>query len=82
MRSDPAQARRILTEGLEAHPESASLLYNLACLEAIQGQSEPALAALRKAIELTPEAAQWAQGDEDFESLREDPEFRALAALP
>jgi tetratricopeptide (TPR) repeat protein len=82
MRRDPAQARRILAEGLEANPESASLLYNLACLEAIQGQSTAALAALRKAIEATPEAAEWARGDVDFESLRADPEFRALAALP
>jgi hypothetical protein len=40
------------------------------------------LASLRKAVELQPEAAEWASGDEDFESLRDDPEFRALAALP
>jgi quercetin dioxygenase-like cupin family protein len=82
MQTDPVEARRILAAGLEANPESASLLYNLACLEAIQGQSEAALAALSQAIELNPEAAEWARGDEDFERLREDPEFRALAALP
>jgi quercetin dioxygenase-like cupin family protein len=82
MRSDAVQAREILAEGLKAHPESASLYYHLACLDAIQGERDAALASLRKAVELQPEAAEWASGDEDFESLRDDPEFRALAALP
>jgi hypothetical protein len=36
----------------------------------------------RTAIELRPEAAEWARDDEDLESLRDDPELRALAALP
>jgi quercetin dioxygenase-like cupin family protein len=82
MRSDPVRAREILADGLEAHPESASLYYNLACLDAIQGERDAALASLRKAVELRPEVAEWAGGDEDFESLRGEPEFRALAALP
>jgi hypothetical protein len=78
MRSDPERARQILAEGLDAHPESASLHYNLACLEAIQGHRDAALTSLRRAIELMPEAAGWARDDEDLESLRHDPEFRAL----
>src|ERR1700733_8789099 len=49
--SDPALAREVLTEGLEAHPESASLHYNLACLEAVQGNRDGALAALRLALD-------------------------------
>lgn len=82
MRSDRERARQILAEGLEVHPESASLHYNLACLEAIQRRRDAALAALRRAVQLRAEVAEWARGDEDFESLREDPEFRAVAALP
>lgn len=81
LRNDPVRARQILAEGLEVHPESASLYYNLACLEAVQGDREAALAALRRALELRPEVSEWARDDEDFESLRDDPEFRALAAL-
>ncbi|MBV9335035.1 MAG: AraC family ligand binding domain-containing protein [Solirubrobacterales bacterium] len=82
IRSDPPRARRILHEGLEVHPESASLHYNLACLEAVQGNREAALQALRRALALRPEVAEWARDDEDLERLRDDPEFRALAALP
>lgn len=78
IRTDPRRAREILSEGLEAHPEAASLYYDLACLEAVEGQHERALATLRKAIELRPEAATWARDDDDFASLKDDPGFRSL----
>jgi hypothetical protein len=78
MRSDPERARQILAEGLESYPDSASLHYNLACLEAVVGRRDAALASLRNALELRPEVAAWARDDQDFESLRDDPEFRAL----
>jgi quercetin dioxygenase-like cupin family protein len=82
VRSDPDRARALLGEGLDLYPESASLHYALACLEAVQGRREEALGALRRAIELRPDAAAWARDDEDFAGLHGDPEFRALAALP
>jgi hypothetical protein len=82
IRTDPPRARQILAEGLEIHPESGSLHYNLACLEAVRGDRSAALTALRRALELRPEVAQWAADDEDLVSLRDDPEFRALTALP
>ena len=79
IRSDPQRAREILEEGLRVHPEAGGIYYNLACVEAVDGNRDAALSALRAAIERRPEAAEWARDDEDFESLREDPEFRALA---
>jgi tetratricopeptide (TPR) repeat protein len=78
LRTDPRQARAILSEGLEAWPDSASLHYNLACLEAIQGKREAALAALGHAISLRPAIAGWAREDSDFQSLSDDAAFRAL----
>ena len=81
-RSDPPRALEILVEGLQDHPDSPSLHYEVACLKAVQGSRDAALTALRRAVELKPEAADWARDDEDFASLRDDPEFRALAALP
>lgn len=78
MRSDPARARELLTEGLRLYPQSASLLYGLACLEVVQGARDAALTALRQAVEVAPDAAVWARDDEDFAGLRDDPEFRSL----
>jgi quercetin dioxygenase-like cupin family protein len=78
IRTDPERARGILTEGLQSHPESASLHYGLACLEAVGGQRDAALASLRRALELRTEVTEWAREDRDFESLQSDPEFRAL----
>ena len=78
---DPKRAREILEEGLRVHPEAGGLYYNLACVEAVDGSRDEALTALRAAIERRPQAAEWAREDEDFESLRDDPEFRALAGL-
>lgn len=80
IRSDPARARELLSEGLRAHPDSASLRYNLACLEAAQGNRDEALARLREAIALRPDLADWAREDEDLASLRQDAEFRALVS--
>jgi hypothetical protein len=59
-------------------PDSPSLRYNLACLEALTGNREQALASLRRALELRAELSHWTREDDDLESLRDDPEFRAL----
>jgi len=78
MRTAPDEARQILEEGLALHPESAGLYYNMACLEAIAGNPEPALTALRRAIDLRPAAAEWARDDEDLASLLGREDFGAL----
>jgi AraC-like ligand binding domain len=76
--TDPDRARAILQEGLRAHPESGSLHYNLACLEALRGRRAEAIESLRRAIEHWPPTAEWAGDDEDFAKLRDDPEFEKL----
>ncbi len=78
IRSDPRRAREILAEGLREHPASATLHYNLACLNAVEGSRQEALVALRRAAELDAKVLEWAPGDEDLVSLRDDPEFAAL----
>ena len=80
MRTDPDSAHQILEDGLAAWPDSPTIQYNLACLEALQGHPAEALFALRRAVELRPEAAEWAREDRDLASLRGDPEFEALVA--
>jgi hypothetical protein len=78
VRSDRRRARTILEEGLAVHPEAGSLHYNLACLEALEGHADAALAALTRAVELRPETFEWARDDTDLASLDGDPRFEAL----
>lgn len=70
---------RILTEGLERHGEDATILYDLACYEALAGKRDDALAHLRRSIELEPSYRSMAAGDGDFAALADDEEFRTLA---
>lgn len=76
----PARAREILAEGFQHHPDSASLHYRLARLEAQNGDRAAALGALRKAIERDPERAGDARSDERLAALRGDEEFERLTA--
>jgi hypothetical protein len=78
--TDPAAARALLDEGLEAWPESPSIYYEIGCWEAVQGDHEAALAALRTALEREPRLRQYLEGDEDLESLRSKPAFQELLA--
>lgn len=52
--------------------------YNNACREAIAGNAEAALDWLEKALAQRPGMRDWAKQDPDFESLREQPRFKAL----
>jgi tetratricopeptide (TPR) repeat protein len=67
-----------LEDGIEHYPDRASLRYNLARLHALEGRREEALEALTQATQLDPQIREWAVGDEDFASLRGDPEFESL----
>lgn len=78
IRTDPNRAREVLVDGLTAHPDSASLHYSLACLAAVTGQRDEALAELKAARQAEPKVASWAREDHDFDSLRGDSEFQAL----
>jgi quercetin dioxygenase-like cupin family protein len=79
--ADPDRAREILKDGLRSHPQGGSLHYGMACVDALEGRREQALASLRKAFERRPELKQWAREDADLEALRDDPGFRALTAV-
>jgi hypothetical protein len=75
--SDPQGAVAIVREALEEHPDNPSMLYNLACFEALAGHDDDAIGHLERAIELRPEAADWAQHDDDLATLRGRPDFPA-----
>jgi tetratricopeptide (TPR) repeat protein len=68
-------------EGLELHPGNASLLYNLACAEALIGDEDSALDHLAEAVK-NERFLEFAKTDSDFDSLRDHPRFKALVSQP
>jgi hypothetical protein len=68
-------------EGLELHPGNASLLYNLACAEALIGENDAALAHLADAVK-NPRFRTFAETDTDLDSLRDDPRFSEALGSP
>jgi tetratricopeptide (TPR) repeat protein len=72
---DYPSARATIEQGLAEYPEHPSLLYDLACLEALVGEQDAAIAHLARAVELKPEYAKDAQDEEDFASIRHRPDF-------
>jgi tetratricopeptide (TPR) repeat protein len=72
---DHAAAAQVLRGALQRHPDNPTVLYNLACYEALAGQRAEALAHLARAFELEPSARRWAQDDSDLDSIRDDPGF-------
>jgi tetratricopeptide (TPR) repeat protein len=71
------EAIRIHVEALKELPDHADLLANLACMEARGGRHLDALLHLRRAVELSPETAEWALKDSDFAAIRHEPGFPA-----
>ena len=60
---------------LKRDPEYVDALYNLACVATRQGRPGEAVNYLRSAAGINPEAASWAADDQDFETLKGNPEF-------
>jgi hypothetical protein len=65
-------------ELIEAHPEDARLLYNVACCESLSGRTAEAIEHLRAAIDLHGDLGSLAAGDSDLDAIRDEPAFRAL----
>jgi tetratricopeptide (TPR) repeat protein len=62
-----------IAAGLEEHPDNASLLYDLACAEALAGRSDDAIGHLTRALALKPEWEDHARNDRDLVSVRDHP---------
>jgi hypothetical protein len=67
-------ARTILEEAL-TEKDAAVVHYQLACVEALAGNKERALAELQVAVDREERFREHAVKDEDFASIRDDPRF-------
>jgi hypothetical protein len=65
-------------ELLEAHPEDARLLYNVACCESLAGRTGDAIEHLRLAIDRAEQVRSLAADDSDFAPIRDEPAFEEL----
>ena len=70
---DYARAVAIASAGLQDWPDHPSLHYQLACYEALQGNRDAAIAHLKIAYANNPKSREWAAGDDDLASVRDDP---------
>jgi tetratricopeptide (TPR) repeat protein len=76
------EAEALLREGLALYPGNPSLLYDLACLDALQGRVDEALEHLRTALEAQPKFREYATKDPDLEAIRDDPRFVEAVGRP
>jgi mannose-6-phosphate isomerase-like protein (cupin superfamily) len=72
-----ADGRKTMAAAIAAKPDAWQGYFNAACFESLTGNRETTFEHLRRAIELDPTAAEYAQKDTDFDWLRDDPEFPA-----
>ena len=63
---------------VELRPKDALAHYNLACSLSLLKKIDPALRALRKAVELGYRDFRYLREDRDLDAIRKDPRFRQL----
>jgi len=72
------QAVSLMEKAVERYPKSGECWYDYACYLSLSGNKVEALAALKKALTLTPKSVSMAKTDTDLDPLRKDPEFKRL----
>ena len=77
-RNDLIKAEEYIDKALKVNPESASILYNYACIAAVSGKTNTALQKLERAIDIQTALRINAKGDKDFILIRENPEFKRI----
>jgi tetratricopeptide (TPR) repeat protein len=75
------QAIETLTDFINRKP-NARAIYNRACYKLLLDQRREAFSDLKWAIQIDPFYFQYAQKDEDFKSVRSDPEFPGFTSPP
>ena len=74
---EPAEAVAYVEAHMDEYPEMAATHYNLACFRALAGDKGGALQALERAAKMDADTVRnWAEGDSDLDSLKDDPRYR------
>jgi hypothetical protein len=75
-----AEVARRGREVIEAHPQYAEPLYNLACCESLAGHTKEAIEHLRQAIDRSERLRSLAAQDSDFDPIRDEPAFKEMVS--
>jgi hypothetical protein len=75
---EEAKARATMVEALTREPDAWQGPYNAACFEALAGETDAAVEQLRRAVALNREVLEYAAGDDDLASIRDDPRYAEL----
>ncbi|MDA7980402.1 MAG: tetratricopeptide repeat protein [Pirellulales bacterium] len=76
-----AQAIDSLNQALDVEPSNPLLHYNLACYYSLAREKQLALASLARSLELDRNYLDLIPDEEDFEPLRNDPQFQDLTSI-
>jgi adenylate cyclase len=77
---NPERGLEWAERALQADPEEASVLYNVACVFSLTGKTDRAIKCLDDAVTFGWRHKQWIERDSDLDSLRGDPRFQAILA--
>jgi len=72
------EAIKWINKAVKLYPEDGGVIFNGACLFALHGNKEKALSLLEIAIEKGYGNKDWLEQDQDYDSLRNEPRFKAL----
>jgi len=77
---DRARAFEWADQATAVDPNDAAVCYNVACMFALEGETDRAIRNLECAFRVGFAHRDWVEHDPDLESLRDDPRFQALLA--
>lgn len=74
-------AIEVLQEALAVDENQAIIHYNLACYWSLAGNAAIALDHLATSLQIDPKYRELAEGEHDFDAIRQHPEFRELTSV-
>ena len=77
-RKDFVATRKLFQVALATRPDSPDLLYNIACMYALEGNRKDAIRTLKSSIDHGFKNTDLLKTDPDLEKLRSDPDFREV----
>jgi len=72
---------RMVERTVTLSPDEVGVLYNVSCIYATLGRSDEALTLLERAVRNGYNHLAWLETDSDFDSIRNEPRYKALVKV-